>query len=115
MFRGKALSDYLAKQLEARHVPVGEMLEVFLGCCYHRDVEVGRQKLGMAVNWDRDLQSWWLRVSPPPIGRKVEAEALCDILQDSLEGVDGLHHLEWHTEEKWLQLGPQPGTRYIQG
>jgi hypothetical protein len=114
-FRGKALSGYLAKQLETRQLPVGEMLRVFMGCCYHRDVEVGGQQLGMAVNWDRDLQAWWLRVSPPPIGGKAEAEELCGILREILERVDGIHDLAWHTEEEWLQLCAQRGRGSVPG
>jgi hypothetical protein len=108
VFRGKVLSIYLAQQLQARHLRVGEMLEVFLGCCHHRDVEVGGLKLGVAVNWEPDLHCWWLRVSPPPVGGKVEAEELCALLAEILERVDGLHDLKWHTEEQWLELDCRP-------
>jgi hypothetical protein len=108
VFRGKALSDYLAEQLEQRRVPVGDRMEVFLGACYHRAVTVGGLDLGMAVNWDRDLHEWWLCVSPPPMGGKLEAQDLVAVLDDILQHVGGLHGLEWHTEEDWVDRRHRP-------
>jgi len=102
VFRGKALSEYLAQQLERCRLRVGPMMEVFMGCCYHRDVQFSGQQLGLAVNWDRDLQEWWLRVSPPPLGGKVESQELVILLDDILKRVGGLHDLQWHTEEGWV-------------
>ena len=99
VFRGKALSEYLAKRLEERRLVVGEMQQVFMGACYFRGVEVGGQPLGLSVNWDWDLEKWWLGVNPPTIGGKAEVEELCDILRDILNNVNGLHDLEWHAGE----------------
>jgi hypothetical protein len=100
-FRGKALSDFLAQQLEARAVLVGERYEVFLGCCYYRGLQVRGRELGLAVNGDEDSDGWWLRIDRPQHGT-VEAEELYGLLQDILQRVKGLHSLEWHTEEEWL-------------
>jgi hypothetical protein len=100
VFRGKALSAFLGEQLEARRLRVGDVERVFMGACYFRDVEVDGQQLGLSVNWDFDLQKWWLRVSPPTVGGKAEADELCDILREILNRVDGLGDLEWHTGEQ---------------
>jgi hypothetical protein len=99
-FRGKALSAYLAKRLRARRISVGKMQRVFMGACYFRKVEVSGQPLGLSVNWDWDLQKWWLRVSPPTIGGKAEVEELCDILREILQSVDGIHDLDWQIGER---------------
>jgi hypothetical protein len=110
-FRGKALSDYLAQQLEARGVLVGERYEVFFGCCYYRGVQVRGRELGLAVNEDEDYGGWWLRIDRPPYGT-VEAEELYRLLQDILQGVKELHSLKWQTEAEWLDHRPdsnQPG------
>ena len=101
VFRGKALSAYLAKQLTARGFPVGEMQRVFFGACYFRGVDVGGQPLGLSVNWDWDLQSWWLGVNPPALGGKAEVDELGDILREILSRVEGLHDLKWHTGGPW--------------
>jgi hypothetical protein len=111
VFRGKALSAYLAKQLKARHLPVGPMVRVFMGACYYREVEVGGQFLGLSVNWDWDLQAWWLQISPPSIGGKAEAEELGNMVQQILEGVDDLHDLKWHTVEWWTQPVDQSDSK----
>jgi hypothetical protein len=107
-FRGKALSDHLAEQLERRRVPVGERYEVFMGCCYHRSVTVGGQKLGLSVNWDRELHEWWVCVHPPAMGGKAEADELVALLDDILRRVGGLQGLEWHSEEQWLERHGRP-------
>ena len=96
VFRGKALSAFLAKQLKGRRIPVGKMQRVFLGASYFRGVKVGGQSLGLSVNWDWDLQKWWLRVNPPTIAGKAEVDELCDTLREILASVDGLRDLEWH-------------------
>jgi hypothetical protein len=108
-FRGKALSDYLAQQLEARQVKVGERYEVFMGCCYYRNVEIGGRELGLAVNGEKDSQGWWLRIDRPPEGGTVELDQLHDLLQDILQGVEGLHSLKWQTEDEYMHTGEQSG------
>jgi hypothetical protein len=104
-FRGKALSAHLAERLGARRVPVGEMFEVFMGACYSRTVQLGGQDLGLAVNWDEDLQEWWVAVHPPQVGGEAEAEDLRRMVHEILAAVDGLRGLEWHTEEEWEARG----------
>ena len=87
------------------------MQRVYLGACYARPVEVNGQQLGLAVNWDRDLQEWWVCVSPPLLGGKVEAQELVVILDDILKRVGGLHNLQWHTEGGWLDRQGRSGGR----
>jgi hypothetical protein len=103
VFRGKALSVFLAEQLTARQIPVGEIQRAFMGACFFRGIEVGGQTLGLSVNWDWDLEKWWLRLSPPMIGGQAEVDELCNILREILNDVDGLDDLEWHTGELWDQ------------
>jgi hypothetical protein len=52
VFRGKALSVFLAEQLTARQIPVGEIQRVLMGACFCRGIEVGGQTLGLSINWD---------------------------------------------------------------
>jgi hypothetical protein len=107
VFRGKALSAYLAERLGARHVPVGEMFEVFMGACYSRTVQLGGQELWLAVNWDEELQEWWVAVHPPQAGGEAEAEDLCRMVHEALAEVDGLRRLEWHTQQEWAARHPR--------
>jgi hypothetical protein len=99
-FRGKLLSAYLAEGLRARGAAVGEMNRVFFGACYYRTVEVHGHGLGLAVNWDRELDRWWLRVDPPEQGVGDEVEALCRMLRPVLESTPGLSDLEWLTGDE---------------
>jgi hypothetical protein len=110
VFRGKALSAYLAERLAARDAAVGEMFEVFLGACYSRVVRLGGQELWLAVNWDRDLQEWWVSVHPPQVGGEAEAEDLCRLVHEALADVDGLRNLEWHTQAEWHARHPRRAT-----
>jgi hypothetical protein len=107
-FRGKALSDYLAQQLQARHVPVGERYEVFFGCCYYRGVEIGGRMLGLAVNGEKNSQGWWLRIDRPATGGTAEAVELYHMLVDILGNVEGLHSLTWQTEAELHGRPPAP-------
>lgn len=104
IFRGKALSDFLAERLTAKRLEVGERCRVFLGACYARRVQIGGLSLGLSVNWDQARSEWWVCVRPPPVGGKVEMEDLCETLRDILTPVDGLTDLAWHGEEDWAGL-----------
>jgi hypothetical protein len=86
------------------------MTEVFMGCCYYRGVEVGGQELGLAVNWDEDLQEWWVAVHPPRVGGDAEAEDLCRMVHEALADVVGLRGLEWHTADEWGARHPRRAT-----
>jgi hypothetical protein len=97
IFRGSALSDYLAEQLESRGVRVGPRDEVFFGACYYRVLEIRGRELGLAVNGEGPL-GWYLRIDRPTDGGTVEAEELVQLLDDILRGVSGLHSLKWQTE-----------------
>jgi hypothetical protein len=108
-FRGKALSDYLAKQLEARQIPVGPRQEVFFGCCYYRAVEMRGRGVGLAVNGDEASGGWWLLIDRPADGGTVEVEEFYHLLQSILGGIGGLHNLEWQTEAQWRGHTPVPG------
>lgn len=105
VFRGQALSDYLAQQLQSRHLPVSPMQEVFFGACYYRTVEVRGTVLGLAVNANEEPAGWFMRIDRPTLGGTVEAEELHRLLDDILRGVEGLHGLQWQTEEEWYESG----------
>jgi hypothetical protein len=108
VFRGKALSDYLARQLKARHVRVGPRSEVFFGACWYRAVKIHGKVLGLAVNEDKETGKWWLRIDRPRGGETVGLEALYPVLQEILQGVEGLRDLEWQTEDEWYGRASSP-------
>lgn len=100
-FREKALSDYLAEQLEQRRIAVGPRYKVYKGFCYRRTVEIQGKQLGLAVNQDEDSGGWWLSIDRPALCGTVEAEELHRLVEEILRGVEGLSSLEWQTEEEW--------------
>ena len=94
-FRGKALSEYLAVQLEVRRIVVGARYEVYKGYCYLREIEIRGKRLGQAVNQDEESGGWWLRIDRPPLGGTVEAEELHRLVDEILRS--------------WRRRPPQPG------
>ena len=106
LFRGKALSDYLAEQLEAREIPVSPRQQVFFGCCYYRVVEIRGRLVGLAVNGDEESEGWWLWIDRPADGGTVEVEEFHHLLQTILLGIGGLHNLTWQTEAQWRGSPP---------
>ena len=100
-FRGKALSDYLARQLKARRVRVGPRRRVYFGACYYLWVEIRSRSLGLAVNAAEDGPGWWLRLDRPAEGGAVELVELQRHVDDILRGIPGLHGLAWQTEDEW--------------
>jgi hypothetical protein len=101
LFQGEAVAQYVADQLQQRGIAVGEVGRVFLGACHYFYVEVAGHHLGIGANWEKELNSWMLRIDPPIQGTGDEVESLCQILRPILESVDGLHDLEWNTDDPW--------------
>src|SRR5262245_28178067 len=109
IFRGQALSDYLARQLKARRIAVGPRRKVYFGACYYRVVKMQGRELGLAVNAEEDAEGWWLRIDRPAEDGTALLVELHRLLDDILRGVPGLHSLRWQTEEEWRQ-DPLPPT-----
>jgi hypothetical protein len=101
IFRGTALSDFLARRLRAHGYPVTARHKVYFGACYYRTVTVRGTDLGFGVNANEDGPGWWLRIDRPQFGGESEAEELYRVLDGILDGVEGLRGLRWQTEEEW--------------
>jgi hypothetical protein len=108
VFHGKALSDYLAQQLEARKVLVGPREEVFFGACYYRVLEINGRHVGLRVNRAEESDGWRLLLDRPADGGTVEVEAVYGLLHEILQGVEGLDRLEWQTEAAWRGRNSRP-------
>jgi hypothetical protein len=101
VFRGTALSDFLAPQLRSRGFSVSARQKVYFGACYYRTVTIRGTDLGFGVNAYEDGPGWWLRIDRPQFGGEAEAEELYRVLNAILDAVEGLRGLRWQTEEEW--------------
>jgi len=110
-FKGRDLSDFLARRLESRQIPVDERTRDYFSSSYHRAIEIEGVRLGLAVNWDRDRARWQLRIVRPQLGAADEIRTLQHTLDEILRGDPEIRDLVWQTEDEWFGDPPdEPAT-----